>query len=125
MGDRPLTLDELRNAVSDLQGALLEHRILDDEQWDEAIATLLTGREQHGGRIRHLIHTILDVGRRASPAGALPAALSELHCHLALADDPAPPSHHHRRPTAPLRQHRRNPLRSAQQLRLFDSDERS
>ena len=86
--DRPLTLDELCDAVCDLTIALLHHRPISDHQWDRAITTLLVAREQHGGCIRQLIHIILHVGRDNLSAKHLPDALSELHCHLALADDP-------------------------------------
>ena len=114
--DTPLTLDEMRVAVGDLSAALLQHRTITDSQWDGAISTLLTAREQHGGRIRHLIHVILNIGTSAAPASALPDALSELHCHLALADDP--PS---RRPaeTTPRRPRRGRPAPHTQ-LSLFD-----
>jgi hypothetical protein len=114
--DAPLTVTEMRAAVGDLTGALLQHRQLTDEQWDRAIATLYTAREQHGGRIRQLIHVILNVGRADAPAGQLPAALEELHCHLALADDPPPP------PAAPhTARRRRHHTEHHTQLRLFDT----
>jgi len=112
--DTPLTLDEMRIAVDDLSAALLQHRPLTDSQWDDAISTLLTAREQHGGRIRHLIHVILNIG--TSDAAALPAALSELHCHLAFADDP--PTHRPAEPT-PRRPRRRRAV-PHNQLSLFD-----
>jgi hypothetical protein len=86
--DAPLTLDELRTAVGDLTAALLDHQPLTDRQWDNAVTTLHIAREQHGGRIRRLIHTILDAGRPDRPVDQLPDALSELHCHLAVADNP-------------------------------------
>jgi hypothetical protein len=115
--DAPLTLTEMRAAVGDLTGALLQHRQLSDDQWDRAIATLCTAREQHGGRIRQLIHVILNVGRVDAPAGQLPAALEELHCHLALADDPTP------EPPAPTpTRPRRHGVGPHTQLQLFDLD---
>ena len=64
--DQPLSLDEVRTAVTDLTAALIDHQPLDDDQWDHAITTLLVAREQHGGRIRQLIQTILDVGHGAA-----------------------------------------------------------
>lgn len=112
--DTPLTLDEMRVAVGDLSAALLQHRPLTDSEWDDAISTLLAAREQHGGRIRHLIHVILNIGSSDAPAGALPGALGELHCHLALADDPPP----HRETT--LRRPRPGGPAPHTQLSLFD-----
>jgi len=121
MMDAPLTLDDMRVAVGDLTAALLQHRAISDSQWDRAISTLLTAREQHGGRIRHLIHVILNIGSSDAPAGALPDALSELHCHLALADDPPP---RRRAEPTPRRPRRRRPSPHTQ-LSLFapDSDD--
>ena len=113
--DTPLTLDEVRDAVGDLSGALLHHRPLTDDQWDRAITTLLTAREQHGGRIRHLIHIILGAGGTPPPS-ALPDALSELHCHLAVADNPPPRPRRSRRRRHPL-----NPPNPHTQLELFNT----
>ena len=62
---------------------------MSDDQWDHAISTLLVAREQHGGRVRQLLQTILGVGH-GGPADDLASALTELHCHLALTDDPRP-----------------------------------
>lgn len=88
--DRPLSLDEFRQAVADLTGALTDHRTMDDNGWDHAITTLLVAREQYGGRVRQLLQAILSVGR-GRPDRPLSTALTELHCHLALADDDTPP----------------------------------
>ena len=95
--DHPLSLDEIRDALGHLTAALIDRQPLDDDQWDHAITTLRIAREQHGGRIRHLIHVILHIGTSDAPAGALPDALSELHCHLAVADDPPLTPHPPRR----------------------------
>lgn len=113
--DRPLTLDELRRSVNDLTAVLIDHRHITDDQWDHAIASLLVAREQHGGRIRQLIHLVLNCGRHNGPATSLPAALSELHCHLAIIDE---------RLTSPARSRRlvaRRPTAVAShQMKLFD-----
>jgi hypothetical protein len=106
--DAPLRLDDVRQAVGDLTAALTEHRSLTEHQWDHAITTLHIAREQHGGRIRYLIHVILSAGGPdpARAAHALPDALSELHCHLAVADEPPPPpaprDPRRRRPAPPI-----------------------
>ena len=104
--DHPLSLDEVRDAVGHLTAALIDRQPLDDDQWDHAITTLRIAREQHGGRIRHLIHIILDAGHTHG-LDQLHDALTELHCHLAVADDPPltphPPRRRSRarRPTPP------------------------
>jgi hypothetical protein len=125
--DVPLTLDELRTALGDLTAAFLHHRPLTDRQWDDAITTLLTAREQHGGRIRHLIHTIVDAGRPDRPHDALPDALTELHCHLAVADTPPAPRP---RPPTPAEHNLRRRRRTARprgdahsQLSLFSTSD--
>jgi|SRR5215207_268981 len=112
--DRPLSLDEIRTAVDDLAAALINHQALSDKQWDEAIATLGMAREQHGGRIRRLIHIVLDAGHTHRPSD-LHDGLTELHCHLALADDPPPP---------PQRRRNRRPRLTPRytQLELFTID---
>ena len=68
--DHPLSLDEVRDAVGHLTAALIDQQPLDDHQWDHAITTLRIAREQHGGRIRHLIHIILDAGHTHGPRSA-------------------------------------------------------
>jgi hypothetical protein len=106
--DAPLSLADIRGAVGDLTAALIRHQALTEQQWDRAISTLHVAREQHGGRIRHLIHVILSAGGPDPDhaAHALTDALSELHCHLAVADDPPPPParvpRRRRRPTPPI-----------------------
>ncbi|MFT3852000.1 MAG: hypothetical protein QM733_04575 [Ilumatobacteraceae bacterium] len=84
--DRPLSLDELRTAVAHLNGAIVDHHPITDDQWDHAISTLLVAREQHGGRVRQLLQMILHDGS-GHPEGQLGRSLVELHCHLALADE--------------------------------------
>jgi hypothetical protein len=118
--DAPLTLTEMRSAVGDLAGALLDHRPLTDTQWDRAVSTLVVAREQHGGRIRQLIHVILNIGRdHDAPLGALPGALDELRCHLAVVDDP-PTAQHRDTPPAPRRRRSQpRPIRPTQPT-LFD-----
>ena len=110
--DRPLSLDELRQAVADLTGALTDHRTMDANGWDQAITTLLVAREQHGGRIRQLLQAILSVGR-GRPDRPLSASLTELHCHLALADENIAPQ---RKASARPRPRTHTP---AEQLTLF------
>lgn len=111
--DQPLSLDELRTAVTDLTIAVIEQRPLTDHQWDHAITTLLVAREQHGGRVRQLVQAILGVGRGNRP-GQLGESLSELHCHLAVVEDIPAKTSRARRP------HRSNP--STGQLHLFGDD---
>jgi hypothetical protein len=112
--DNPLSLDELRTAVTELSSAIINHRQITDDQWDHAISTLLVAREQHGGRVRQLVQTILGVGF-GWPSGQLTRSLTELHCHLAIVDD-LPVAH--RRPTAI----RKSSKRANAQLRLFADD---
>ena len=68
-----------RSPSDDLTDALIDRHTLDDHQWDRAITTLRIAREQHGGRIRHLIHVILDAGHhprtRSAPRRPHRAAL--------------------------------------------------
>lgn len=115
--DAPLSLDHIRCTVSNLTAALVDRQVLTEQQWDDAISTLHVAREQHGGRVRHLIHVILSAGGPDpdSAAQTLPDALSELHCHLAVADEPPPP------PSSTLRPGRRRRPRPVAhtQLELF------
>jgi hypothetical protein len=111
--DHPLSLDEVRDALGHLTAALIDRQPLDDDQWDHAITTLRIAREQHGGRIRHLIHIILDAGHTHG-LDQLHDALTELHCHLAVADDPPLTPHPPRR-----RRARRPATPSHTQLELF------
>ncbi len=88
---------------------------LSDQQWDRAITALHIAREQHGGRIRHLIHVILDAGHHHT-TGHLADALTELHCHLAVADDPPPAQ------PVPRRRRQRRTWPAHIQLELFNTD---
>lgn len=117
--DAPLSLDDVRQAVSHLTAALIDHHPLTDDQWDQAISTLHIAREQHGGRIRHLIHVILSAGGPEPDLAAhsLPDALSELHCYLAVADEPPDPP-----PSARHRRQRAAPRIPHTQLELFSRD---
>ena len=87
--DQPISINDVRVAVSDLTDALLNRQPLSDQQWDRAITALHIAREQHGGRIRHLIHVILDAGHHHTTG----------HLADALTETPLPPRHR-RRPAA-------------------------
>ena len=113
--DQPISINDVRVAVSDLTAALLNRQPLSDQQWDRAITALHIAREQHGGRIRHLIHVILDAGHHHT-TGHLADALTELHCHLAVADDPPPAQ------PVPRRRRQRRTWPAHIQLELFNTD---
>ena len=116
--DAPLSLNDVRQAVGHLTGALIDHRPLTEDQWDQAISTLHIAREQHGGRIRQLIHIVLGAGGPDLDRAAhiLPAELSELHCRLAVADNPSPTP-----PQVRRRRHPLNPPNPHTQLELFNT----
>jgi hypothetical protein len=83
--DQPLSLSELRNAVTAVAGALVHHHAITDHQWDDAITTLQAAREQHGGPIRKLITQLFT----AAPEGSedrLPGVLDLLLAELEAAE---------------------------------------